>query len=211
MSADIVVLGDPGDLTAPPGSPEWAAAVRLQLQGLIRDSRSNAEHLEWWVKAMEQSQGYRALSDSHGRPFASFEAFCNAKPPFGLGSTLDAINTTIADRRCAAQQLALTAEPLAPVDHPGTGRGNKTVYNVNRFDGNASDYLTRRIARDHPEILERMKAGEFPSVRAAALEAGIVRPTVQVPLDPERAARILARHFDVMALIDALARQAASL
>ena len=32
-----------------------------------------------------------------------------------------------------------------------------------------ADYLTARIARDHPEILSRMKAGEFKSVRAAAL------------------------------------------
>ncbi len=39
-----------------------------------------------------------------------------------------------------------------------------------------ADYLTRRIARDHPDILERMKAGEFSSVRQAALEAGIVQP-----------------------------------
>jgi hypothetical protein len=34
-----------------------------------------------------------------------------------------------------------------------------------------------RIARDHPDIPERMKAGEFRSIRAAAREAGIVRPT----------------------------------
>jgi len=37
-----------------------------------------------------------------------------------------------------------------------------------------SDYLTARIARDRPDILDRMKSGEFPSVRQAAKEAGIV-------------------------------------
>jgi hypothetical protein len=31
-----------------------------------------------------------------------------------------------------------------------------------------ADYLTRRIARDHPDIFERMKSGEYQSVRAAA-------------------------------------------
>jgi hypothetical protein len=36
--------------------------------------------------------------------------------------------------------------------------------------GNSADYLTRRIARDHPDIFERMKAGEYQSVRAAARE-----------------------------------------
>jgi hypothetical protein len=43
--------------------------------------------------------------------------------------------------------------------------------------GNNADYLTARIARDRPDILKRMKAGEFRSVRSAAREAGIVRPT----------------------------------
>ena len=38
-----------------------------------------------------------------------------------------------------------------------------------------ADYPTRRIARDFPEILERMKSGEFRSVRAAVKEAGIVK------------------------------------
>ncbi len=37
-----------------------------------------------------------------------------------------------------------------------------------------SDYLTARIARDHPEVHERMKDGEFSSVRQAAIEAGII-------------------------------------
>lgn len=37
-----------------------------------------------------------------------------------------------------------------------------------------ADYLTARIARDHPDILRRMKAGEFSSVRQAAKEAGLV-------------------------------------
>jgi hypothetical protein len=37
--------------------------------------------------------------------------------------------------------------------------------------GNASNYLSARIARDAPAIHERMKAGEFPSVRAAAKAA----------------------------------------
>jgi len=32
-----------------------------------------------------------------------------------------------------------------------------------------ADYLTARIARDRPDILDRMKAGEYKSVRAAPL------------------------------------------
>ena len=40
--------------------------------------------------------------------------------------------------------------------------------------GNDLDYLTARIARDRPNILERMKAGEYKTVRQAAIDAGII-------------------------------------
>ncbi len=49
------------------------------------------------------------------------------------------------------------------------GRGKVRDY------GNNADYLTARIARDRPDILERMKADEYPSVRQAAIEAGIIK------------------------------------
>ncbi len=63
-----------------------------------------------------------------------------------------------------------------------------------RGSGNA-DYLTARIARDRPDILERMKAGAFSSVRQAAKEAGIVNERLSVPVDPTRAAQYLKRRF----------------
>jgi hypothetical protein len=59
--------------------------------------------------------------------------------------------------------------------------------------------LAGRIARDHPEILARMKTGEFRSVRAAALEAGIVKPTAIVRTDDVcAAARILRKHLSAV-------------
>lgn len=46
--------------------------------------------------------------------------------------------------------------------------------------GDSPEYLAARIARDNPDIQEKMKQGEYPSVRAAAVDAGIVKPRVQV-------------------------------
>jgi len=66
------------------------------------------------------------------------------------------------------------AEPLTA--HGGNHKTNTVQdYNVNLNGGNSTDYLTARIARDRPDILERMKAGTYKSVRAAAIDAGIVK------------------------------------
>jgi hypothetical protein len=57
------------------------------------------------------------------------------------------------------------------------------------------DRLTARIARDRPDILERMKAGEFKSVRQAALEAGLITPEFSIPIEPQGAARRILNRF----------------
>src|SRR5947209_7895448 len=76
------------------------------------------------------------------------------------------------------QRMAEAAEPLQPAEnHPGPGRGHTKKPHEKAQAGNRSDYLVARIARDRPDILERMKAGAFTSVREAAREAGIVKQT----------------------------------
>jgi hypothetical protein len=67
------------------------------------------------------------------------------------------------------QVLAEKAEPLrehGSNQHREESGGN-IVTSSTKSKGNSSEYLTARIARDKPEILEEMKAGKFTSVRAA--------------------------------------------
>ena len=54
---------------------------------------------------------------------------------------------------------------------------------------NNAEYLTARIARDRPDILEEMKAGKYRSVRAAAIDAGIVK----VPTSLENAQKAFSK------------------
>jgi hypothetical protein len=76
------------------------------------------------------------------------------------------------------QRMAATAQPLQPAEnHPGPGRGHTKKPNEKAKAGNRSDYLVARMARDRPDIMERMKAGEFSSVSEAARAAGSVRDT----------------------------------
>ena len=82
----------------------------------------------------------------------------------------------------AARRMA-DAEPLAEHGN-GPGRGHKRVDNIKSFDatagGTSADYLAARIKRDRPDIAERVEAGEYRSIRAAAIDAGIVKPPCPV-------------------------------
>lgn len=75
-------------------------------------------------------------------------------------------------------------------------KDNIRITTPDNSGGTSADYLTRRIVRDHPEIAERMKAGEYKSVRAAALDAGIAPRTLTIRLDaPASVARSLRKHM----------------
>jgi hypothetical protein len=94
---------------------------------------------------------------------------------------------------------ATTAEVAGAVKHGGDRRSEAIVSNrklrletlPDRSAANGIGKRTQekidRLARDFPDHHERVCRGEL-SVNAAALEAGIVRPTTTVPLEPERAA-----------------------
>lgn len=59
------------------------------------------------------------------------------------------------------------------------GRGKKKEtppsYNKGGVYGTSQAYLARRLARDAPEILTEWENGTIPSMRAAAIKAGIVK------------------------------------
>lgn len=180
LNERTTTLLDPGDVAATPGTEPWAIAMRLCMQSRIKDETFSRESLKSSVELFREHNGYAVLTDSRGRKFKTYEAFCTANPPHGLGHSAADIDQIIAERK-SIELMAANAEPLAEHRRPTTEeRGNKgSDRTFNR--GETSDYLTRRIARDHPEILERMKAGEFKSVRAAGIEAGIVK--VDTPYD----------------------------
>ena len=90
-----------------------------------------------------------------------------------------------------------------PGGKAGPGRGNKTVADRHGFkpasqvSSESWDRILPRLARDAPEVLERVKAGEFRSARAAAIEAGIIKPvpTIRVTSDMEAVAAKLCQHL----------------
>ncbi len=199
---------------APIGSRPWAEYRKKELEQAIDSAiagriKFSSELVDFW-----QTHAWELFADKDGESFRTFRAFARAQRPYGLGCTEDDLDALLDAAKKTVQDFAemYGDEPLKqPEDNePGPGRGNtktslhcKDVLPVSA--GNNAVYLTRRIARDRPDILERMKAGEFTSVRAAAKEAGIVKDKFQMPTDPAAAGRYLAQRVDrewLEALID---------
>ena len=81
-------------------------------------------------------------------------------------------------------QLAITQAKAQPRQLAGAGNGREDESRVadrhskptNQLSSDSWDRILPRLARDAPEILERVKSGEISSARAAAIEAGIIKP-----------------------------------
>ena len=70
----------------------------------------------------------------------------------------------------------MDGKPVNAGYNPRPDRTDDMIISRRTGLGTSAKYLTARIKRDFPAVFERMKAGEFKSVRAAAIEAGIVKP-----------------------------------
>jgi hypothetical protein len=60
--------------------------------------------------------------------------------------------------------------------------------------GNSTSYTLRRLARNHPELLERFAAGEL-TANQAAIKAGFRKPTWTAPCEPDALARSIVKKF----------------
>ena len=103
----------------------------------------------------------------------------------------------VGDEEAARARVAAQAIPARAIQRQGVNQHSRGPAGQQVLYGSShAEYLTARIARDRPDIWERMKNGEFTSVAAAAREAGIV---VKNP-------RRVVLNDDVSAVVAALKR-----
>jgi hypothetical protein len=84
----------------------------------------------------------------------------------------------------AVKRLATESEAneLRAIGGKRGGRGNKNLHDkIREVYGTSQEYLVRRLKRDAPDIAEALGRGEYPSARAAAKAAGIIKELT--PLD----------------------------
>lgn len=188
------LLDELGDGDAPIGSKPWAMWLSNEIRKAYYDKQRTGDRLRNLVDAFKEHQGWQAFG------ILTWEMFCEKR----LQVAAQEIDT---EARARVAAMAENAKPLN--EHAGEytstgGRGNKLHdnYNVVSASNNGTDteYLTARIARDRPDILDRMKAGEYRSVRSAAIDAGIIDPDkvrrYQLPTDPTKAGKYLAERVD---------------
>lgn len=178
--APVKMLWDPGDISAPVGSPSWCRGIHNLACGDKKDGTTAVINLKGTLIRLRDKDHYRLLCDVEGAQFATWEDYVQYREPFGLGMRVDVVNAIMSEKdETRLLKDVIDSVPDLPQQEygagkAGPGRGKKTADDVSRLShGNSTDYLAARIKRDHPEIAARIS--EFPSMRAAAREAGIVR------------------------------------
>jgi len=173
MRVRSTVLGDPGNLEAPPGTEPWATAMRLRIQNKLKERDDAEESLESARDAFIKHEGWRQLRDRRGRRFATWEQFCSAPKPFGLGTTAETIEAEVQERNRGGQPGNRNAAKDKPKNE---------VDNVNFVSkgGNSAIYLCQRLKRKKQfRLLARVQSGEL-TAHAAARLAGIVKTKTHV-------------------------------
>jgi hypothetical protein len=216
--ADAVSVSDLDHLWDPKAKPlftskppEWVATYLPRYCQSVSDrTDSDCRGLALAVRELNRDGFWRQL-------FPNWETCCLAlfkRPAAWVEQVVEGVRVLHAHGHDGAVPLQLVieqakAQPLAANGEIGNGR---SLDNVKATEGgNSQSYLLRRIARDQPGLLDQIGPDkEFHSVRAAAIEAGIIKPvpTVRVTADMAAVASKLCQHLTLeqrIELIDLLA------
>lgn len=164
----------------PVGSVEWAERMSNRLQISAQSvSRSTAHSLRKNLKAIWKAKPRPWNIWPEGKPFGTPEDYCQAVTGHTWENLIRIVSELTGDEDLDPHKM-LAENAREQVEHKG--RGRPSVENPAngrvKLDGQGSNNaqrILRRLARSHPDILDRYESGEFPSVRAAAREAGLVK------------------------------------
>jgi len=154
----------------PTDSWEFAVITMRLLTREYEYRNHSIEDFERRLKEIEEYRIYDRLPDPDS-PYGSLDAMLQAE----LGAT----EHQAREIKTIQQRTKDTGETIKPIresrrptrEEQKNGKYNNIIVN----QGTSAKYLAARIARDRPDILEEMKAGKYRSVRAAAIDAGIVK------------------------------------
>lgn len=162
------------------------------LRAFHSDLKGTLQNIPWYLRRIIQSKAWEQKPAKDGRLFTSFEAWVQDRGYYGLRSTVEHLLTLC--KEAPDVQAMIRAEVGAAAEH-GANQHYDGVRNAKSSkSSDTATYLLRRLKRDDPALAERVVRGEV-SAHAAAVEAGIRKPTWTAPDDPQRLAdRIRERY-----------------
>lgn len=134
------------------------------------------------------------VTDREGLDIPDWMPFMKALQAQDNGSAAKELYKRMLDLDSRLDPLVGSSSQAQPLEAYGTNqhREEDVLTEPPKHRGDTQAYLLRRLARDAPEVLERVKSGEFKSARAAAIEAGIITPFPSIALkDPAPTAQKL--------------------
>lgn len=183
-------------------SPE--EQLRDRLRYAIESNGANPAALFELLAYTVETGAWRVVD--HG--FTSFREFVEAPFPPGIGMPADRLRALLEkfrhphedppkrDPELADRLAAMRREVTRLLDEPLARPGGKRVPgqgdNITLQRGTSASYVRRRLARDRPDLYERVRAGDI-SANAAAIEAGFRTPTMSVPQEVSALADTLRR------------------
>lgn len=166
---------DLGDQDARPGSPEWIKYFIRRTRVASQELDSDVRRLQDLLSKLERHDAWKTYK------YLSFENFCLKELELDL-ETLTAIRA--APKQSKLRDILLQVKSDAE-KAPDVKQGQRTDLelhnNVMKLrQGNCQSYLARRLKKQHVEIFAKLET--YPSVRAAAIEAGIIKPETALKL-----------------------------
>ena len=170
------------------GSVEWCWQTVSALQHMWQSLHLNYEHYITILNEAEAEAIWEKIPPE--KPYGS-----KAK----MLAQVEVGDSKDVHKQMRIQTLAAQAKAL---QRQGKLAHEDKLYNGNVLPpkyGNNPEYLLERIARDNPDVFQRVIDGEFVSARAAAREAGISlaqpKKTLTLSDNVERVADTLKAHY----------------
>lgn len=111
--------------------------------------------------------------DRSGQPFRSFEAFATHILWQGLESSIPELLLYCRKHPEVAELIRREVEAMPLHGEIGGGHSRDSI--TTSANDRGATYVLRRLKRDHPELAEKVVAGQM-SANAAAIEAGFRKP-----------------------------------
>jgi hypothetical protein len=169
------------------------------VQQTLRDANWNLGDLPKFLKNIIElgAWKHRVLPNPlPGEGYIEFESFTEfvTEPLLrGLGTTVKHLQNI-----CRDDKEALLLIDQAIRNPNGRPPKKETLHNVQGSlapTGNTHSAALRRLHKSRPDLLSKVLKGELSS-NSAMIEAGFRQKSLNVPLDPEKAAAAIKRHFN---------------